>query len=61
MNITDNKERGAYMKNINKCFGNAALTFGAGVLLCAFLPPVVLVCAEAIIIIAAGAIIFCHR
>lgn len=41
-----------------KVIGVSALTFGAGVLLCTFLPPIALVCVQAAVIVGAGVVIF---
>ncbi len=44
--------------DFGKTVGVAALTFGAGVLLCLVLPAGALVCVEAALIVGAGAALF---
>lgn len=46
------------MRCFAKTVGLAALTFGAGILLCLVLPSGALVCVEAVIIVGAGAALF---
>lgn len=46
------------MCSLAKTIGIAALTFGAGVMLCLILPSGALVCVEAALIISAGAVLF---
>lgn len=41
-----------------KVIGVSALTFGAGVLLSTFLPPIALVCIQATVIVGAGVLLF---
>lgn len=46
------------MRCMGKTIGVAALTFGAGILMCALLPACVLVCIEAALILTAGVLLF---
>jgi len=43
-----------YMKCQRKLIGSCALSFGAGVLLSIFLPPVVMVCITSVVVVGAG-------
>lgn len=58
MNIMKNGRGVLFMRCSAKTIGLAALTFGAGVLLCLILPSGALVCVEAALIVAAGAALF---
>ncbi len=59
MNKLQSRKAVRHMYNdFGKTVGVAALTFGAGVLLCLVLPAGALVCVEAALIIGAGAALF---
>lgn len=58
MNIMKNGRGVLFNAMLGKDDGLAALTFGAGVLLCLILPSGALVCVEAALIVAAGAALF---
>jgi len=51
-------ETGLDMRCAGRTLGIAALTFGAGVLMCALLPAGVLVCIQAALILTAGVLLF---
>lgn len=46
------------MRCFAKTVGVAALTFGVGIIMCALLPPGMLACVEAVIIVGAGVALY---
>ena len=58
MNTLSNREEVVQLCRFDKTLGIAALTFGAGILLCTVLPSVALACVEAGAIIGVGILVF---
>ena len=58
MNMLGSREEVVQLCCFEKTLGIAALTFGAGVLLCTVLPSVALACVEAGAIVGVGVLVF---